>query len=53
MIIIFRIAVVKAGSLAASWALAHVKNHTGEKYWEMYKVIRQNRAVKDLILLKP
>jgi len=32
-----RIAVVKASSLAASWALAHVKDHKGEKYWNMYK----------------
>lgn len=32
-----RIAVVKASSLAASWALAHVKDHRGEKYWDMYK----------------
>jgi len=32
-----RIAVVKASSLAASWALAHVKGNKGEKYWDMYK----------------
>lgn len=32
-----RIAVVKASSLAASWALAHVKGHRGENYWDMYK----------------
>lgn len=42
-----RIAVVKAGSLAASWALAHVKNHTGEKYWEMYKQAVWHGAKKE------
>lgn len=32
-----RIGVVKAGSLAAAWTLAHVKEKIGVEYWHLYK----------------
>eukprot|EP00088_Acartia_fossae_P038116 TRINITY_DN3941_c0_g1_i3.p1 TRINITY_DN3941_c0_g1~~TRINITY_DN3941_c0_g1_i3.p1 ORF type:complete len:581 (+),score=127.84 TRINITY_DN3941_c0_g1_i3:81-1823(+) len=44
-----RIAVVKASSLAASWALAHVKNNRGEKYWNMYKAVWHGSKGEDCL----